>query len=904
MDNNVNKIIGCSFDGLKDRFFIYGEDAPQGTDFFLADVVLPSRSGGGLLAGDDAERARVSSGLLWPPEAQVKLESDYHLRRVPVSWAWRLLVDAKDKYATWKSAPGVSFDISRILAAHIATRLGAANKSTEDLVIAIPNDLDEFGQDKLIRALRKEGIGTLEKRPRLLWRPVAAALTWLSKVQDKFSHPINKEDFILVVHIGPDCIEFTTFRLREKKYEDRCFVIPLRELPQVVFSISGCDWVTEFIRQTFNIDEPGAIWQGFTNFPEIWEALSQRPWSIEELPRVWGVGGAWELWNPEENCRDKIWQIKVVSSEILESLTKNNCTHTRPNLTFHSWKKFLQEGVLKSIAVHKVGRLRGIILSGPIASAYPNVWLKEIEPLLEKRGFKMSVSHVASIDSVWVPNFEEDIISEGAAIYGLRLSKGEPTYLDTLPQLFILADKRGEPDWVWVALLKSDNLEIEGGKEHRNCIEKEFSLKRASKDLEVWLKKNEEKVFKKSIFRFPYAPEKTVLLDIDVRMSPASGLAQVELIPEDKQFLAGDRVFIDYDNMKEENKCPKKKLRFPFVIDHNIDEDDYRLFDTRFKYIWENFLNVDVHDQKYAESVGTLRREISKQRRRNYRSTQYGRVVNKDGKTRTSEGQIIINNVAQKLGNDFGKILEGAIDRRYVMRERIIRHVYFASTWLLGATPDQVVYYIRKRLNNKISGTIYVDHALREQFIADGAARCFVESDDIVLIYRAAIDRIYRVNTSYYDYNPFPIYWSRAIWRVLLWREFAPDAMEGRQAITFLKQALSKALNNMENPDQRRRFSQSFFQSIKMIVCLLRFRIKDPEFLSPHSEEDKDCFNEILHCLESAINYFQRRRFQARNIRAANLLKEIRKYMEGEGTDKNIINAINVFAGEELDDTE
>ncbi len=70
MDNNNKKIIGCSFDGLKDRFFVYGDNNPNGTDFYLADVVLPQHNGGRFLAGKEAERNRVSSG-----EEKVKYES-------------------------------------------------------------------------------------------------------------------------------------------------------------------------------------------------------------------------------------------------------------------------------------------------------------------------------------------------------------------------------------------------------------------------------------------------------------------------------------------------------------------------------------------------------------------------------------------------------------------------------------------------------------------------------------------------------------------------------------------------------------------------------------------------------------------------------------------------------------
>ena len=144
----MSKIIGCSFDGLKDRFFIDGNQSLKSNDFCLADVILPSQYGGKFLVGNEAKQSRISCGFHWPPDAGI-LEG--HLRRIPVSWAWRLLVDAKDKFVRWNAGNGVSFNVSKILAEHIAGRLGDDGKNTDYVVIAIPDHLDEFGQESLIK---------------------------------------------------------------------------------------------------------------------------------------------------------------------------------------------------------------------------------------------------------------------------------------------------------------------------------------------------------------------------------------------------------------------------------------------------------------------------------------------------------------------------------------------------------------------------------------------------------------------------------------------------------------------------------------------------------------------------------------------------------------------------------
>jgi hypothetical protein len=163
-------VLGCSFDGLKDRFFVTGGSGLHGETYRLADVVLPSNQFGQLLTGQQAEESRLSSGLSWPPEARVSPERSLH--RVPVSWAWRLLVDAGDKSVRWSVGRGVSFPLTKILAAHIAGCLKEAGNAWDSVVIAIPNELDEFGQDGLLHALRDLKIQGF--RPRSWDRPLSA----------------------------------------------------------------------------------------------------------------------------------------------------------------------------------------------------------------------------------------------------------------------------------------------------------------------------------------------------------------------------------------------------------------------------------------------------------------------------------------------------------------------------------------------------------------------------------------------------------------------------------------------------------------------------------------------------------------------------------------------------------
>ncbi|WP_347274612.1 hypothetical protein [Candidatus Kuenenia sp.] len=873
----MSKIIGCSLDGMKDRFFINGVQSPKSKDFCLADAILPSQYGGKFLVGDEAKQSHIACGFHWPPGASI-LEG--HLRRVPVPWAWRLLVDAKDKFARWNVGSGVSFNVSKILAEHIAGRLGDYGKNADYVVVAIPNHLDEFGQEALIKDITSLGI-VGEKKPYLLWRPVAAALAWLDKVQDQFEKPIYPEDFILVVHIGPDCFEFTTFRLREKYHNGKRFVIPLREQPKVEISLCGCDWGMELIQHIFEKDDLNTLWQVFINSPVIWETLAQRPWNKEKLPILLNRKKSenpweWDLWEPEESLRDKIWQLEARVSRCLEELTKGNCSHRRSVLSYNLWQELLEKGVLDSLNNHKDGKLRGVILSGPLASINPVSWFKDIIHILESRGLCALITQEAKLDQIWAPSLNEDIVSEGAYIYGKRLSCGEPAYLDTLTQLYTLANKRGKQ--VWVPLLKK--LEIEGGKPHQDKIEKIFSLNCGGKFLNVLLKKGDSKLFKKTQFHFPYTPLRDMPLDMNICVASAGGLAQVELVPEEKEFLGGARIFLDYNSMEDTDVLPVPKLGFPpkVLIIHVDKKDSKILQNNNFQKICNDFHQKGVYHPDYYRYVHRLRDELRKPISISGNSGNWisCRIVNQNGKTGTSGGQRIINKISKRLGDDLDIAVSGKLD------SSIERVICSAATWLFGAASPKIYNYLRETLEKEI---------VISRHIIDGAGRCFKEDDDIKLFFRVAARQ-----------PQFNIHWMHAIWRILSLREDAPDIMERSHAEKFVKEALRV----METEASNNRYLNKFFQTVRMFLYVLRFRIKEPNFLSYNSPDDRQLLFRIIMCLRKGRQHYFKDKYNSRNhiqnrrsVHAAKLLTEIRKYMKYEGIIPNIDKDFEAFCSDD-----
>ena len=203
-------VTGVSAFGLKDCVYASGIPCYE-RQFQVSQALLPKSASGRIRTGMRAEKDRTHTGLHWPIEAQISLGEP--VRRVPIPCVWRALVEAGDRPARWRIGNGVSFPIAKIIATHAADLIkDASDNFTETpIVLSIPNHLDEFGQENLLSELSARGVGNAM----LLWRPVAAALSWLEKVQDNFiPKRMHPDDHIHIIYLGADCIEFTTLRLR------------------------------------------------------------------------------------------------------------------------------------------------------------------------------------------------------------------------------------------------------------------------------------------------------------------------------------------------------------------------------------------------------------------------------------------------------------------------------------------------------------------------------------------------------------------------------------------------------------------------------------------------------------------------------------------------------------------
>ena len=266
----------------------------------------------------------------------------------------------------------------------------------------------------------------------------------------------------------------------------------------------------------------------------------------------------------------------------------------------------------------------------------------------------------------------------------------------------------------------------------------------------------------------------------------------------------------------------------------------------------------------------------------------YGRIVDQDGKSRTTEGQKLIDNITAKFSSDIKEIQEILKRRRIRDQEywrffEAIKYSRQAATWLFAGAPPEVVDHLRSELENR--------GRTPEGDVIEAAGRSFIFVEDLRMLYEVIVERIHHPGNG----PAFPIHSASAICRILELREFGPDALTRDNAKTFMEQALI----DMERCAEQQNFKQKFFQAVKLFLYLLRYREIDQDFLRYENTKDCEIFNRLISCLEYAKVYFHRQYVSTKNQKVADMIVEIKKYMFFEGRpDFDIVSILNEHVGE------
>lgn len=675
----MSDILGLAAFGLGD--VCVGGKTVQGPARLPASVILPHSWRGTFLAGEAAAESRLENGLQWPPEAGIS--TDTILRRVPVGLLWSKLVQDGGKSSSWTPSEGARCATATALHAHVASLLTRAEWNGQELVVAIPNALDEVGQEDLLRAF-----GKARPRVQLIWRPVAAALEWLHTLGPDFH--IAPDDWMLVLYLGPDLFEATAFTLQQD--ETTGWPVPVRSRRRKGPGLTGMDWAWSCCPGT----TPGEIWQQVTRFPEVWESLTLRQ-SVHGSRQLWNrEGGTWDIWEADRSLR--AWQ----TAKAQESTWLSNQLDRRHAAAYPSWNSCFLSLIQDAAEQYSKGRLRGVILCGPLVPRKRPDWINAF-----RHAKTMQISRTPMPDTIWLPTSTDDsIIARGAQRYGERLRDNLPTYLDTLPELRIMTQDRRR-HLVWKSLV--DATTCKGGQEYINVLHG-FSYQKSHSSLAALLAREYETHYRREEVPLPFVPEKDIPIDIWVRMKPASGLAQVRLVTHDNSV---EELLFDFSRMQEVSELPKEELFCPddghIQLSDILDNSDQNAIITNCL----DFIASPVDDT-------ALNIYYEKLRKKWLMPSRPLKIIDENGMTQTCFEQELIR-VQQRLA-----AIRETADHLHPRLARL-------ASFLWGKTPDTFRKDIAQAIRRSAGWRIPKEYI-------ETAGRCFQTEDECRLLFRYIVN--------------------------------------------------------------------------------------------------------------------------------------------------------------------
>ena len=200
-------------------------------------VILPMVRKEKILAGDDALRSERGSGENWPPLAMAapdgwsRITPPAQNGRVMLVSVWqRLNIGGGWTDPQWQP-PDCLPSINKPTPAECLTaearsllRRTHCDAAAAQVVLAIPNQLPEESQESLL--------GRLPAGARLVWRSVAAAMSWAEAKAGRI--PVGKR--LAVLDAGLHGVEVSVFEFRQQEKDGQVFLVPVRRLNRLHFT--------------------------------------------------------------------------------------------------------------------------------------------------------------------------------------------------------------------------------------------------------------------------------------------------------------------------------------------------------------------------------------------------------------------------------------------------------------------------------------------------------------------------------------------------------------------------------------------------------------------------------------------------------------------------------------------
>lgn len=487
------------------------------------------------------------SGLAWPPEARVSIEGGS--ARFPAAAAWSMLDEADSRWR-WNMAASQARPEEAIAAIAVAA-CASDPHSRPHVALAVPNTLDLAAQDALIRQMRLRGM-----EPVLIWRPVAAALSWLERNSLPDAEVASDEELghLLCVHLGLGVFEADILELR--RYSDRStervWVLPARRQPRVrSLRKVGLQAVEGALCESFGDTSLAwnAMWASSAIRAHLFEAArSQRvPSTPRDTPHTTSFYPAQSMRAVGRPSINHLTQLRL-------AIGGSDAAVRRPDL-FMNPQASLEDWLMHLKSVIEGLRITGVVVTGELGGSIDGelrIADQILVQLLPSRSSALLLEESAD-EPV------NGLIAQGAAAFLQRHLARQPTYLDTLPSIEAIVVRSGEP--YWQDLIDRTERFVLGGRVSRyEPTELNLGVRAEEQQLTLDVAQEGFETVRKVTHDFRSTRSQDVRIRLRIEIAPAQGNPRVEVIPDNPSVFDGQRIYLDWDKAEDTGKGKDERL--------------------------------------------------------------------------------------------------------------------------------------------------------------------------------------------------------------------------------------------------------------------------------------------------------------------------------------------------------
>ncbi len=482
-------------------------------------------------------------------------DADPHLRRIPLAYAFELLLAAPDSHiggAMGKSNASVLTTAEALGSAAEELLAQTAGPPSRAIAVAVPNAIQEFAQDRLLRGMGRglQARGRTGDTVSLVWRPVAAALHWLEKFGQQLPNHEGEDrqsiGRLLHVHLGFEAWESTVLEVVRCHHKGATWLLPGRRKPQ------SSDLLLQVPLAHFEAlaksTLPALVQQPVARQTDMaWHAY----WLSSLLSEVCGPGRLTNQHLP--------WLTPAsthqVRLEFLRRIKANAPTQPRwlPRLRHQANVATMDlTHWLRGLNTATRAGLLGAVVTGPLAKI-PNGAATFGADILTNHGLQMERVLVDADGG-------RSLVAEGAMTFARRRKTGEPTYLDTLPKVTTILNVRGEPAWHDLLADEHEWVLVEAEPWRSSNTSFRYQIDRGQRELELVIHREGAPTCRKVAIQFDGATKEACPVALNIEMEPGQGNPRVEVVPEDRRLFRGRRLQLDWNLATDTQRTPEEEL--------------------------------------------------------------------------------------------------------------------------------------------------------------------------------------------------------------------------------------------------------------------------------------------------------------------------------------------------------